>query len=331
MRRFFTLLSLSCLACAGGEPAEPPPQRDREVAEPAPETVSLLGEPLYAPRRSPETAALQKRQLDEALEAYRAAPDDADAAIWAGRRTAYTGRYREAVALYSEGIEKHPEDPRLYRHRGHRYITLRSFEDAVADLTKASELIRGRPDEVEPDGQPNARNIPVSTLQSNIWYHLGLAHFLSGQWREALVAYEEGALVSKNPDQKVSNSYWQVQTLWRLGRDEEARALLDTLPQELELLENHGYHRLLLLFQGSMGPEEVDGPGEAGTSLLENATLGFGVAVWHAREGREEEALKIWRSLAGGPRWDAFGQIAAEAEVARRSSPGTAGPSPDGS
>ena len=52
-----------------------------------------------------------------------------------------------------------------------------------------AELTSGLPDEVEPDGLPNAQNIPTGTLQFNIFYHLGLAHYLKGDLAAALDAY----------------------------------------------------------------------------------------------------------------------------------------------
>jgi hypothetical protein len=51
-----------------------------------------------------------------------------------------------------EGIEKHPEDARIYRHRGHRHITLRMLDEAIADFEHASQLIEGEEDQIEPDG-----------------------------------------------------------------------------------------------------------------------------------------------------------------------------------
>src|SRR5690349_16959693 len=123
-------------------------------------------------------------KLAEAQEALRKNPDDADALIWVGRRTAYLGRYQEAIEIFSQGIAKHPEDARFYRHRGHRYITVRNLGPAIRDFEKAAALIEGKPDEVEPDGLPNAKNIPTSTLQSNVWYHLGLSYYLQGDFEK---------------------------------------------------------------------------------------------------------------------------------------------------
>ena len=135
-------------------------------------------------RPPPPVSAEAKRDMEaklkEARVRYEANPHDPEAIIWLGRRLGYLGRFREAVQVFSDGVYEFPADPRFYRHRGHRYITLRRFDLAIQDLEKAAELIKGKADEVEPDGQPNARNIPTSTLQFNIWYHLGLAHYLKG-------------------------------------------------------------------------------------------------------------------------------------------------------
>ena len=55
--------------------------------------------------------------------------------------------------------------PRFPRHRGHRYISIRQLDNAISDFEHAASMIDGQPNEIEPDGMPNARGIPVSTLQ----------------------------------------------------------------------------------------------------------------------------------------------------------------------
>ena len=49
-------------------------------------------------------------------------------------------RYREAIEIYTKGIALHPTNALFYRHRGHRYITVRELDRAVADLARAAEL-----------------------------------------------------------------------------------------------------------------------------------------------------------------------------------------------
>ena len=123
-----------------------------------------------------------KGKLDEAKNNYTQNPS-ADNLIWLGRRTAYMGHYKNAIDIYTKGIDQYSKDARFYRHRGHRYISIRCFNLAIKDFKKAARLTRGKPNEVEPDGLPNALNIPTSTLQGNIYYHLGLAYYLQGDYR----------------------------------------------------------------------------------------------------------------------------------------------------
>ncbi|MGH7504895.1 MAG: tetratricopeptide repeat protein, partial [Longimicrobiales bacterium] len=146
----------------------------------------MLGQPLYRPAISGEVREALERNLTEARVRYDGAPGDPEAIIWLGRRLAYLGNYRDAIVMFTRGIDLHAADARLYRHRGHRYITVRDLDRAVRDLETAASLVRGRPDEVEPDGAPNRFNIPRSTLQSNIYYHLALAHYLKHDFSRAL-------------------------------------------------------------------------------------------------------------------------------------------------
>ncbi len=180
-----------------------------------------------APPVSAETRKEMEARLDEARRRFEAKPNDPGTRIWLGRRLAYLGRFSEAIEVYSEGIKKFPWDARFYRHRGHRYITLRKFDLAINDFEKAAKLIRGKPDEAEPDGQPNVRNIPTSTLHFNIWYHLGLSYYLTGKNQQALNSYRECLEVSKNPDALVATSHWLYMTLRRMNRETEAAKVLD--------------------------------------------------------------------------------------------------------
>ena len=109
---------------------------------PKPEAMSLLGKPLHAAALPAETRVRLEANLATAKAEFEKNPASVDAAIWLGRRTAYLGRFREAIAIYSAAITKHPGDARLYRHRGHRYITVREFDNAIADLTKAASFVR---------------------------------------------------------------------------------------------------------------------------------------------------------------------------------------------
>jgi hypothetical protein len=193
---------------------------------------------------------------------------------------------------------------------------VREFDSAIADLQKAASLMQGKPDEVEPDGAPNAYNIPIGTLQSNIWYHLALAHYLKGDYPTSLNAWLECMKYSGNDDRMVSTSDWLWMTYRRLGQQAEAARVLEPIRADMRILENTAYHRRLLLYKGVIPPDSLLPPGTEDAVQL--ATYGYGVGNWHLVNGDTARADSIFRRILELPNWSAFGYIAAEAELARR-------------
>ena len=297
-------LVLSASAC--GPASEP---------EAAVEATSLLGRPLAAPPIADAARARLEADLADARAEWERNPEDADATIWLGRRTAYLGRYRDAIEIFTRGVDRHPDDARFYRHRGHRYITVRDFEAAIHDLQRAAELVEGQPDQVEPDGQPNARGIPTSTLQSNIWYHLALARYLTGDFDGAAEAWTQARAAADNPDNLVAASNWLYLSLARAGRDAEAAAVLEPIRTDLDVIENGSYHALLMLYRGERKAEDLLGTAADGAS---GSAVQYGVSAWLLIEGRTDEARAIWERMIEQPDWASFGHIAAEAELVRR-------------
>ena len=260
------------------------------------------------------------------MEKWDADRNNPENLIWVGRRLAYLSRHRDAIEMFSKGIAQFPNDARFLRHRGHRWITVREFDKATADLEAAAKLIDGKADEIEPDGQPNSTGIPTSSLHTNIWYHLGLARFLKGDFEGALIAYEKCLAASANHDMRVATLDWQYMTLCRLGRKDDADKLIASITPELKVLENHAYHRRLLLYRGLLRPEELletkdatDEPAKKDDTNrdVELATNGFGVAHWYLIQGNESRAREIFEQVVAGKNWGAFGFIAAEAELVR--------------
>ena len=290
-----------------------------QAAPPAsqtPEAVSLFGKPLVSVPPTGEQKTRLDADLARAQADYDRTPSSGEATIWLGRRLAYLGRFRDAIEVYSRGIQQHPTEARLYRHRGHSYITIRKLDLAVADLARASQLIAGKPDEVEPDGAPNRAGIPRSTLQSNIWYHLGLAYYLQGDFARALDAYREGMQVSRvNDDMLVATSDWLYMTLRRLKRDEEARRVLEPIREQMDILENTAYHARLLMYKGVRSPESVLNLNTADDVQI--ATQGYGVGNWYLVNGDRQRAREIFERVVAGSAWQAFGYIAAEADLKR--------------
>lgn len=282
---------------------------------PTPEATSLSGKPLFAPPLPEAARARMEADLATAKADYDKDPKSADALIWLGRRTAYLGRFREAIDIFTDGIKKHPNDARMYRHRGHRYISVRELDKAVRDLETAAALQNGSKDQVEPDGQPNARNIPLSTLNTNIWYHLALARYLKKDFVRAADNFRRCRDAGSNPDNLVSATHWLYITLMRAGRAAEAREALAPVRADLEVIENGSYHSLVLLYKGERTVDAVYGAAGEGAA---GSAVRYGVGAWHFVNGRRAEANKIWDGILAGSDWPSFGFIAAEAERAAK-------------
>jgi len=317
--RLSPLVMFTLVAC--GTTGHSTSQPVSATLPPGAEAISFLGDTLRAFPLAPETKVRYEAQLAEAKAAYDHAPTNADSIIWYGRRLGYLGRLREAIDVYSRGITLYPDNPWLYRHRGHRYISVRELDRAAADLERAAELTRGKPDEVEPDGQPNAKNSPIGTLQSNIAYHLALAYYLKGDFARAIPVYRQEMADARNDDRVVSTAHWLYMSLRRLGRDTEAAQVLVPIRRDMNVIENDTYHRLLLLYKGELPVDSVLTVGPSGEMSVTDATGAYGVGNWHLYNGRRAEAERIFRRILAGGQWGAFGYIAAEAEMARMGLP----------
>ena len=218
------------------------------------ETITLLGDTL----RSPEIKKGKSfDQFKSAQITYFNNQNDAEALIWYGRRTAYMGYYKEAIKLFTLGIKNHPNDARFYRHRGHRYISTRQYDNAITDFEKAVQLIDGKTDQIEPDGLPNAKNIPLSTLHGNIWYHLGLAYYLKNDMNNALKAFNNRSVTHKYDDNIVSGGHWLYMINRRLNKIEESNTVIHEVQQDMDIIENMSYHQSCLFYKGMLKESEI--------------------------------------------------------------------------
>ncbi|MEK6782609.1 MAG: hypothetical protein AABY93_12940 [Bacteroidota bacterium] len=290
------------------------PKSEQSLTEPAPEIISLFGVHYFAP-----TTANPKldSNLAVARKNFETDPSEENY-IWLGRRTAYLTRYNEAIKIFSEGIERYPNSYKLYRHRGHRYISQRKFDEAIANLEKAVELSKDTPIEIEPDGQPNKLNQPLSSVQFNIWYHLALAHYLKGEFDLAEKTYLECLKVSNNDDLITATVDWLYMTYRRNNKPEEAKKLLEQITGSMVIIENDSYYKRLALYKGLLPVDSVLSVNASNTDVdLSLATQGYGVGNWYLCQQDTAKAKEIFERVVAGKHFSAFGFIAAEADLAR--------------
>lgn len=272
-------LLLSALALQSPAPAPAPAT--------APELVSPLGRALLA---RPDTAGAIAR----AESAVARAPRDVDSLVALGQAYASVWRYREAIEVYTRALALAPERAVLYRHRGHRYISTRQFARAVADLERGAKL---------------------DSTSYDIWYHLGLAYYLTGRFDAAARAYRRCLAVATTPDNVVAVSDWLWMALSRARQDSAAAGVLAAIGDSLTVGENSTYYTRLLFYKGRRS--EADLRALMAASELAHATIGYGLANWYLIRGDRARARELFRAIVEGNYWPAFGFIAAETELQR--------------
>jgi tetratricopeptide (TPR) repeat protein len=266
------------------------------------ETITLLGDTL----RSPEIKKGKSfNQFRSAQISYFNNKNNAEALIWYGRRTAYMGYYQEAIKLFTLGIKNHPNDARFYRHRGHRYISTRQYNKAISDFKKAVKLIDGHEDQIEPDGLPNTKNIPLSTLHANIWYHLGLAYYLKNDMKNALLAFNNRSVSHKYDDNIVSGVHWLYMINRRLNLIKESNVILNKINKDMDIIENMSYHQSCLFYKGELKESEI---------ITDDVAL-YSLANWYIYDKNDTiKSKKYYQNLIRNGNQYSFAYIAGEAD-----------------
>ncbi len=270
------------------------------------------------------TRERSRRTLESARSHFKADPSLANT-VWYGRVLGFRYRIDDAIAVFSQGLERFPDSFELLRQRGHRYLSTRRFAEGKADLARAADLIEGMPEWIEPDGPGNELPVPATSIQFNTWYHLALAHFLLGEWDAAEAAYRR-CLEWVRPDDYdglTACNDWLYMTLRRKGDEAAAQRVLETIPFDLpdeKFVEGPSYYRRLRMYRGELRPEDLLTP-DKGSQVIHDletiyATQGYGVGAWYLYNGETERAREVFEQILRGRSRFAFGYIAAERDMA---------------
>ncbi|HCX21769.1 MAG: hypothetical protein CMB80_24140 [Flammeovirgaceae bacterium] len=278
------------------------------------QVISLSGLILPAKEMSDRTREQREEQLEEARKRYESQPDSLENIIWYGRRLGYLGRYNDAIRIYSVGLDLYPNSYKLLRHRGHRYITTRQFDKAIEDLQKAAFYVRPVKNAIEPDGLPNRLNKPLTNNKFNIWYHLGIAYYLKGNYDKAISSFKQCMAYSDNDDLKVATSNWFYMTYKKSGNEAAAKELLQPITKRMDIIEYTSYHQQLLMHKGVYNVATILDYAYREDNSSIDPTLGYGVANYYSYSGQVDLARDLFDRILKNPAWDSFGYIAAEVD-----------------
>lgn len=219
------------------------------------------------------------------------APEREDSFIWLGRRLGYLVRYRDAIDVFTEGLERFPNSYKLLRFRGRHLARNRDFDRAIADYRRAAALVENSQDSYEPDGVINARHQYLGSYRANIHYYLGQTSWAIGEYGDVLRGMERSSIepLVQHSDRLVATTYWRYLAHRKLGQDDAARQLVSAFPENLDLLENHTYYEGVLFFKGEITEQEL---------LPRTDSIGkFAIAMEHHFKGEDDVAAIMWREI----------------------------------
>src|SRR5690242_18095923 len=133
-------------------------------------------------RSLPDTAAV--RSARAALEAN---PRAIARIIDLGVAQSGARQFREAIATFTRGLDIEPNNALLLRWRGHRYLSVREFDRAFADLTRGAAI--------------------DSTIYG-IWYHLGIVQYVRGDFAGAAASFAKAQPIAPDAGELAGSTDW---------------------------------------------------------------------------------------------------------------------------
>jgi tetratricopeptide (TPR) repeat protein len=201
-------------------------------------------------------------------------------------------QFREAIQTFTRGLAIEPNNAMLYRWRGHRYLSVRELDRAMADLTRGFQL---------------------DSTNYGILYHLGIVRYARGDFAGAADAFRRAQRRAPEAGELAGSTDWLWMSLMRAGRTDEARAMLERRPDSLQT--TNAYARRLRLYRGELSADSVITP--ADTADVQSATLSYGLGNWYLVRGDTVRARQWFdRSIRSGG-WPAFGFLISEVELRR--------------
>lgn len=208
-----------------------------------------------------------------------------------------TLHHQEAIDVFSYGLTLDPFNSLLYRWRGHKYINVRQFNRATADLEIAARL--------DPSNW-------------DVWYHLALGHYLNEEFDRAEEAYMQCWTLPNTNDSLVAVADWLYMTLRRQEKTGKAAEVLAAIDSDIKLdadWATGSYFPRIRLYKGELKPEDLLDGVDRGTA--EFVTLGYGLGNYFFYNGDTDKAIEIWKDVVRGEYWSALGYVSAETELKR--------------
>jgi tetratricopeptide (TPR) repeat protein len=238
-------------------------------------------------RSRPDTGPVARAQA-----ALSADPRNVEKFIALGVAQAGALQMREAVETFTRALTVAPNDPMLYRWRGHRYISTVQLDRALADLS---------------------RGYALDSTNYGILYHLGIVRFSRGEYDQAADMFARAIVRPPNLGELGGSIDWLWMSLMRGGHTAEAAAHL--AKHRGDSIADNAYKARRRLYLGEITPAELFTP--ADTATVQQSTLAYGLGNWYLVRGDTANARAAFERAVKAGGWPGFGYILAEIELRR--------------
>ena len=230
--------------------------------------------------------------IARATTALAADPQNVDKIIALGVAQSGARQFREAIETFGKGMKIAPTNAMLYRWRGHRYLSVREFDKAKADLE---------------------RGLAFDPNNYGCLYHLGIVRFVRGDFNGAAEMFTRAQPRAPDAGELAGSTDWLWMSLMRAGKKAEAAAMLAKRPDSLQV--SNAYRQRLTLYRGEIKPEQVITP--ADTADVQVATLSYGLGNYYLVNGDTAKAKSYFQRSVKSSGWPGFGFIMSEVELRR--------------
>jgi Tfp pilus assembly protein PilF len=240
-------------------------------------------------RSRPDTGPVARAQA-----ALDADPRNVEKFIALGVAQAGALQMREAVETFTRALAIAPNDPMLYRWRGHRYLSTVQLDRSLVDLE---------------------RGYALDSTNYGILYHLGIVRFSRGEFDQAADMFSRAIVRPPNPGELGGSIDWLWMSLMRAGRTAEAQAHLQK--HRADSIGDNAYKARLKLYRGEIKPAQLFTP--ADTATVQQSTLAYGLGNWYLVRGDTANARAAFERSVRAGGWPGFGFILSEIELRRLS------------
>lgn len=222
MRRLAAALAVVAIACA----CEPAPQAPAQ-----PDAAALAAaeaDPVYQQQRRRFNESFQAgdhgRALDHAAQALRTAVVLRDPYVWVSTLCNQMGRNQEAIRIFREITEQHPDLALPWFYKGFNEFHLSLFDDALASFGRAAELDPGH---------------------AETWYRQAMIRYTRSEFDTVVTLLEKSYALDPLAEPTVTSL---IDVLRMQGEEERATAIveegLSNLPHSAAIVYRSGLQAL---------------------------------------------------------------------------------------